>query len=141
MTKGQSMTTAHAQSAGPRLPILQGVLPIKASQMPAEAVAGLTLVALAIPDVTGYTKIAGAPVVTGLYPMLIPAVLSVVVFPIGLDLIALDGAQRIYRFTHRVHYANAEPFCQEARFPKATSSKVWNRANSSAFVRARPESC
>jgi SulP family sulfate permease len=77
VTTGQSMTTARAKSTSQGLPILQGVLPIEASQVPAEVIAGLTLAALAIPEVMGYTKIAGTPVVTGLYTMLIPAVLFV----------------------------------------------------------------
>ncbi len=34
--------------------------------------AGITLAALAIPEVMGYTKIAGTPVITGLYTILIP---------------------------------------------------------------------
>jgi len=58
-----------------RLPILQGVLPINVSQIPAEAIAGLTLAALAIPEVMGYTKISGTPVITGLYTMLLPSAL------------------------------------------------------------------
>jgi high affinity sulfate transporter 1 len=37
--------------------------------------AGLTLAALAVPEVMGYTKIAGTPVITGLYTMLVPMVL------------------------------------------------------------------
>ena len=37
-------------------------------------VAGITLAALAIPEVMGYTKIAGTPVITGLYTILFPAV-------------------------------------------------------------------
>ncbi|HET6420972.1 MAG TPA: SulP family inorganic anion transporter [Geobacteraceae bacterium] len=37
--------------------------------------AGLTLAALAIPEVMGYTKIAGTPVITGLYTILIPMAL------------------------------------------------------------------
>ena len=40
--------------------------------MPLDIVAGITLAALAIPEVMGYTKIAGMPVVTGLYTILIP---------------------------------------------------------------------
>src|ERR1700712_4973713 len=44
----------------------------------AEVVAGLTLAALAIPEVLGYAKIAGMPVVTGLYTMLIPLVVFAV---------------------------------------------------------------
>jgi sulfate permease, SulP family len=58
-----------------RLPILQGVLPIDLSRIPSEFIAGLTLAALAIPEVVGYTKISGTPVITGLYTILIPMVL------------------------------------------------------------------
>ncbi|WP_296900336.1 SulP family inorganic anion transporter [Thiohalocapsa sp.] len=71
------MTTGRLRSDSSSRPILQGVLPIKASQVPAEIIAGLTLAALAIPEVMGYTKIAGTPVATGHYSMLIPAVLFV----------------------------------------------------------------
>ena len=35
-------------------------------------IAGITLAALAIPEVMGYTKIAGMPVITGLYTILLP---------------------------------------------------------------------
>ncbi len=54
------------------LPILQGMLPIKISEIPANIIAGATLAALAIPEVMGYTEIAGTPVITGLYTILIP---------------------------------------------------------------------
>jgi SulP family sulfate permease len=53
-------------------PILQGILPLRRSQIPADVTAGITMAALAIPEVMGYTKIAGTPVITGLYTMLIP---------------------------------------------------------------------
>jgi len=69
------VTAANNKSEGFRLPILQGVLPIKGAQVPAELIAGLTLAALAIPEVMGYTKIAGTPVITGLYTILIPMAL------------------------------------------------------------------
>src|SRR2546428_5530145 len=55
-----------------RLPVFQGILPIKLQYVPTEIVAGITLAALGIPEVMGYTKIAGMPVVTGLYTILIP---------------------------------------------------------------------
>ena len=58
-----------------RFPILEGVLPLKGSQVPKDLVAGLTLAALAVPEVMGYTKIAGTPVITGLYTILIPITL------------------------------------------------------------------
>lgn len=72
---GTAMTSAHDQPARVRFPILQGVLPITAAQIPAEIIAGITLAAIAVPEVMGYTKIAGTPVITGLYTMLIPTTL------------------------------------------------------------------
>ena len=54
------------------LPVLQGVLPIERSRAPADVLAGVTLAALGIPEVLGYAKIAGMPLVTGLYTMLLP---------------------------------------------------------------------
>ena len=69
------MSPANDKSKGFRFPILQGLLPINGAQVPVEIVAGLTLAALAIPEVMGYTKISGTPVITGLYTMLIPMLL------------------------------------------------------------------
>jgi high affinity sulfate transporter 1 len=51
---------------------MRGLLPIDRSRVPADVLAGLTLAALGIPEVLGYAKIAGMPVVTGLYTMLLP---------------------------------------------------------------------
>ena len=58
-----------------RPPILSGVLPLRREQLSTEIIAGITLAALAIPEVMGYTKISGTPVITGLYTLLIPTVL------------------------------------------------------------------
>lgn len=58
-----------------RLPVLQGLLPLRRSQLLSDAVAGATLAALAVPEVMGYTRIAGTPVVTGLYTLLLPMLL------------------------------------------------------------------
>nr|WP_274597264.1 SulP family inorganic anion transporter [Microvirga tunisiensis] len=55
--------------------MLQGILPISWARIPADILAGLTLAALAIPEVMGYTKIAQAPVITGPYTLLIPMAL------------------------------------------------------------------
>jgi len=54
------------------LPVGQGLLPIRRSDVPADLVAGVTLAAVSIPVVLGYAKIAGMPVVTGLYTLLLP---------------------------------------------------------------------
>ena len=58
------MTTTKSKDNGFRVPLFQGLLPIKGSQVPMEIIAGITLAALAIPEVMGYTKIAGTPVIT-----------------------------------------------------------------------------
>jgi len=69
------MMSTHGHAAPTRFSILQGVLPITAAQIPAEIIAGITLAAIAIPEVMGYTKISGTPVITGLYTMLFPTAL------------------------------------------------------------------
>jgi len=50
----------------------QGLLPIRRELMVPETVAGITLAAVAVPESLGYATIAGMPVVTGLYTMLLP---------------------------------------------------------------------
>jgi sulfate permease, SulP family len=52
--------------------VAQGLLPIRRSEVPADLLAGVTLAAVSIPVVLGYAKIAGMPVVTGLYTLLLP---------------------------------------------------------------------
>jgi MFS superfamily sulfate permease-like transporter len=58
-----------------RVPLFQGVLPIQRSRVPGDVIAGTTLAALNIPQAMGYTKIAGTPVITGLYAILLPMTL------------------------------------------------------------------
>lgn len=74
-TNSQARAAREKKSTLYRLPVLQGVLPIKGDQISAEIIAGLTLAAIAIPEVMGYTKISGTPVITGLYTILIPMAL------------------------------------------------------------------
>jgi sulfate permease, SulP family len=57
-----------------RMPFLQGLLPFNSAQLPHDIVAGITLAALGIPEVMGYTKISGTPTVTGLYTILLPLI-------------------------------------------------------------------
>ena len=51
-----------------------GIRPYDRSWLSRDIVAGVTLAALAIPEVMGYTKIAGTPVITGLYTILLPVI-------------------------------------------------------------------
>ncbi len=61
------------------LPMLHGLLPLDKSQLGPDIIAGITLAALGIPEVMGYTKIIGTPVITGLYTLFLP-VLAFAVF-------------------------------------------------------------
>jgi SulP family sulfate permease len=51
-----------------------GILPINPALVSTDVIAGATLAALAIPEVMGYTKIAGMPVITGLYTIVLPII-------------------------------------------------------------------
>ena len=48
------------------------IRPYRREWLSRDVLAGVTLAALAIPEVMGYTKIAGTPVITGLYTILFP---------------------------------------------------------------------
>ena len=66
-----TIRTAETTERRHRLPLLQGVLPIDRSRVPADVIARMTLAALGILEVMGYTAIPGMPVITGLYTILI----------------------------------------------------------------------
>jgi len=68
------MPTTPTDAPARRMPLLKGLLPVNRAQLPHDVVAGITLAALGIPEVMGYTKIAGTPTVTGLYTILLPLV-------------------------------------------------------------------
>jgi SulP family sulfate permease len=57
-----------------RFRILEGLLPLKPRDALKDAAAWLTLASMNVPQVLGYTRIAGTPVVTGLYTVLLPLV-------------------------------------------------------------------
>jgi MFS superfamily sulfate permease-like transporter len=54
--------------------LFEGIRPVARGRAARDALAGLTLAAMNVPQVLGYTKIAGMPVVTGLYTLLLPLV-------------------------------------------------------------------
>lgn len=58
-----------------RWPIFRGIIPSVRAQIPKDVLAGVTLAALAIPEVMGYTRISGTPVITGLFTILLPMAL------------------------------------------------------------------
>ncbi len=54
------------------LNLFQGIRPLKRTTALRDALAGVTFSAMSIPQALGYTRIAGMPVVTGLYSLLLP---------------------------------------------------------------------
>ena len=54
--------------------LFETIRPLKRASTIRDAVAGVTLAAMNIPQALGYTRIAGMPVVTGLYALLLPPV-------------------------------------------------------------------
>jgi SulP family sulfate permease len=71
-------TQDSLQRSGPALRFLQGLLPFDKERLAPDIVAGITLAALGIPEVMGYTKIIGTPVITGLYTLFLPVVVFAV---------------------------------------------------------------
>jgi SulP family sulfate permease len=65
-------TQSSQHRSGSALPFLQGLLPFDKERLGPDIVAGVTLAALGIPEVMGYTKIIGTPVITGLYTLFLP---------------------------------------------------------------------
>jgi high affinity sulfate transporter 1 len=59
----------------PMIALFEGLRPFDKARLGPDIIAGITLAALALPEVLGYTKIAGTPVITGIYTMLAPMIL------------------------------------------------------------------
>ncbi|HEV3425733.1 MAG TPA: SulP family inorganic anion transporter [Paraburkholderia sp.] len=57
-----------------RFSLLKGVLPLNRAAALRDALAGVTLASMDIPQVLGYARIAGMPAVTGLYTVFLPLV-------------------------------------------------------------------
>jgi high affinity sulfate transporter 1 len=74
------------------VPVMQGLLPVDRSRVRADALAGITLAALGVPEVLGYAKIAGMPLVTGLYTLLLPMAVFAVLGSSRHLVVAADSA-------------------------------------------------
>jgi sulfate permease, SulP family len=66
--------TSDRPTRGWRLPLFESIRPLNRSALVANFTAGISLAALNIPQAMGYAKIAGMPVITGLYSLLLPVV-------------------------------------------------------------------
>jgi high affinity sulfate transporter 1 len=67
----EARSLAENATVGP-VRLFQGVLPVTRKGAIRDAIAGLQLAAMNIPQALGYTKIAGTPIVTGFYTLLLP---------------------------------------------------------------------
>src|ERR1039458_5262659 len=65
--------TASAARKNP-LSLIQGLDGTTRATIVADVIAGATLAAVAIPESMGYTKIAGMPVITGIYTLALPVI-------------------------------------------------------------------
>jgi sulfate permease, SulP family len=86
---------ADSAVAEPRprpITLFQGLRPFQWSQVPRNVLAGITLAAMNIPQSLGYTKIAGTPVITGLYTLLCPLIAFAVFGSSRYLVVAADSA-------------------------------------------------
>jgi len=78
-----------------RMPFFNGILPVDQSWIWADLAAGMTLAAVGIPEVMGYTKIIETPVITGLYTMFLPIVAFAIIGSSRHLVVAADSATAV----------------------------------------------
>ena len=83
---------ASASRPVKRFPFFQGLRPFQWPEVPRNLLAGITLAAMNIPQSLGYTKIAGTPVITGLYTLLLPLIAFAVFGSSRYLVVAADSA-------------------------------------------------
>lgn len=81
-----------AQASEGRRWLFNGIRPIDRATAIRDGIAGLTLAAMSVPQVLGYARIAGVPLVTGLYTLLLPLVLFAVFSSSRYLVVAADSA-------------------------------------------------
>ena len=78
--------------SGNRFQLFQGLRPFLWADLPKNLLAGFTLAAMNIPQSLGYTRIAGTPVITGLYTLLLPLLAFAVFGSSRFLVVAADSA-------------------------------------------------
>lgn len=84
--------TALAPSSENRSRLFQGLRPFQWTELPKNLLAGFTLAAMNIPQSLGYTRIAGTPVITGLYTLLFPLIAFAIFGSSRFLVVAADSA-------------------------------------------------
>jgi sulfate permease, SulP family len=72
--------------------LFQGILPLQRAAIAKDIIAGIVLAALGIPEVMGYTKISGTPIATGLYTLILPALVFAILGSSRHLVVAADSA-------------------------------------------------
>jgi sulfate permease, SulP family len=80
------------KSTGIQHRFFQGILPLKRSAISKDIIGGIVLAAIGIPEVMGYTKIAGTPIATGLYTLIFPVVMFAILGSSRHLVVAADSA-------------------------------------------------
>ena len=88
-----------------QISFLKGVIPTTRERAIGDILAGLTLAAVNIPQVLGYTRIAGTPVVTGLYTVLLPLIVFTIFCSSRHLVVAADSATAAILFGTLAHIA------------------------------------
>ena len=106
------MSIGHSNGeATPRqFSLFQGILPLDRSRLVPDIVAGITLATLGIPEVMGYTKIIGTPVITGLYTLLLPVVVFAIFGSSRHLVVAADSATAAMISAALVSYAGGPQY-------------------------------
>src|SRR5579864_6451925 len=68
------VTNERQQNSGHEPWFFRGIRPVNRAAAMRDVLAGFSLAAMNVPQALGYTRIAGTPVVTGLYTLLLPPV-------------------------------------------------------------------
>jgi sulfate permease, SulP family len=72
--------------------LFQGILPLNKANITNDIIGGIVLAAIGIPEVMGYTKISGTPIATGLYTLLLPAIVFAILGSSRHLVVAADSA-------------------------------------------------
>jgi len=90
------------------LKLFRSIRPLTRSNVFRNAFAGVTLAAMNIPQALGYTKIAGMPVITGLYTLLLPLIAFAGFCSSRFLVVAADSATAAILAGGLIHLATAE---------------------------------
>src|SRR6478672_9957229 len=90
--RARNVTPSKLQESNRWPGLFQGIGSVSRAGAVRDALAGFTLAAMNIPQALGYTKIAGTPVVTGLYTLLLPLVVFAALGSSRYLVVAADSA-------------------------------------------------